>query len=54
MEIENQIKLSFIGVDIIKVDFTSLQSVYENHPEVKTAADAKVYYPKENQKILMF
>jgi preprotein translocase subunit SecB len=47
MEIENQIKLRFHGVDIIKVDFTSSQPIRDNKPELDIAVDAKVFYPKE-------
>jgi len=51
MEIEDQIKLRFHGVDIIKVDFTSFQPIRNSNPELNIAVDAKVFYPKEIPKI---
>ena len=45
MEIKQQTKLHFNGVDIINVQFQS-NTAYNADQEIKLTIDSKVYYPK--------
>lgn len=50
MEVKDQVKMRFHGVDILKTDFISYSHV-KGAPELKTNINAKVFFPKENPNV---
>jgi len=51
METQDQPKLRFHGVDIVKVDFSSKSRYEPEKQSLKIHTDAKVFFPKENPKL---
>jgi preprotein translocase subunit SecB len=49
MEVTQQIKLSFHGVDIMNVDYNSLKQ-YNNQEMIDFSVSPKVFYPEDEKK----